>query len=230
MTIFQQRLKEIMEEKNIKAAAISKSTGISTGTISKYLSDEKKRPDFTLVIKIAKFLDVAVEWLGGTKDVREPFEPPKILPIYDKLSTVGKKEVYDFACYLLNKETNQDLINEEAATYEIKLLGKTAAGSGVINGDALNETISVHDVPKGANFVLVVKGDSMEPTIKDGSIVFVKHQENVENGEIAIIDMDGEVTCKEAYYTNGILELRSINPSYEPMYPKNARIIGKVIL
>ena len=112
MTVFQQRLMELIEEKKIKAADIARGTGLSPAAISKYLSDEKKQPEFIPILKIAKFLDVSVEWLGGSKDKREPFEVPKILPIYEALSFEGKNKVYDFASYLLKNETEGDK-NEE---------------------------------------------------------------------------------------------------------------------
>ena len=112
VTVFQQRLMELIEEKKIKAADIARGTGLSPAAISKYLSDEKKQPEFIPILKIAKFLDVSVEWLGGSKDKREPFEVPKILPIYEALSFEGKNKVYDFASYLLKNETEGDK-NEE---------------------------------------------------------------------------------------------------------------------
>jgi repressor LexA len=136
----------------------------------------------------------------------------------------------DFAAFLLSRENKNIQIDENIATYNIPMLGITAAGSAIGYGDPIFETVSVHDMPKDADFALVVKGDSMEPLIKNDSFVFVKSQSALENGEIGIIDIDGEVTCKKVYYVNGILELRSINAKYKPIYPQQARIIGKVII
>ena len=231
MANFQERLRCLIEEKNVKSADIARATGISTGAISKYLSDEKKKPIASYVMKIAKFFDVTSEYLYGATDMRNPFYEPSIVDIYEKLSTVGKQEVYDFASYLMQKEMRKtDLHKEGDLAYEFPLLGLTAAGSGILNGDPSFETITIHDVPKEADFALMVKGDSMEPLIKDRSIVFVKQQPVVENGEIAIVDINGEVTCKKVYFSDGVLELRSLNQKYEPMHPTQARIVGKVIL
>ena len=230
MSSFQERLKNLMGEKSVKAADISRATGISTGAISKYLSDEKKKPIASYVMKIAKFFDVSSEYLYGATDTRNPFYEPSIVDIYERLSTLAKQEVYDFASYLMQKEIKSNLHKEEKPSCEMQLLGLTAAGPGILNGDPAFETITIHDVPKGADFALTVKGDSMEPLIKDHSIVFVKQQPMVENGEIAIIDINGEITCKKVYFSNGVLELRSLNQKYEPMHPTQARIVGKVIL
>lgn len=122
-------------------------------------------------------------------------------------------------------------VDEEAATYDFPLLGKTAAGDPLEYGDPNYDTVFVHTIPHGAEFALCVSGDSMEPVIKDSSLVFVKPQPVAENGEIIIVEIDGAVTCKKFYSINDQVEFRSINPSYTPITEFNEfRIIGKVLL
>jgi repressor LexA len=89
----------------------------------------------------------------------------------------------------------------------------------------------VKSIPKSAEFALCVSGDSMEPVIKNGALVFVQPQPVAENGEIVIVEVDGAVTCKKFYNLDGRIELRSINPKYKPIVEfENIRIIGKVIM
>jgi len=107
MANFCDRLRQIMDEAGVKAADISRATKISTSAISKYLSDEKKQPSGPYVLKIAKYFNVTSEWLYGAIDERKPFYEPSIADLYEKLSTLGKKEVYDFASYLLQKESRE---------------------------------------------------------------------------------------------------------------------------
>lgn len=123
-------------------------------------------------------------------------------------------------------------VDEQAATYDIPLLGKTAAGAPLTYADPSYETVGVKTIPKGAEFALTVSGDSMEPIIGNGSIVFVKPQPVAENGEIVIAEVNREVTCKRFYKSeDGQIELRSVNPKYEPIVKFDSlRIIGKVIL
>ncbi len=231
MGVFQERLGQVLAENKIKPAVLAREIGVSKTTISKYLSEEDRQIKFETVLKIAQFLNIDPSWLGGLINERRPFKEPKLIEIYEKLSKVGKKEVDDFASYLFHKASREKTSGYETATYDFPLLGKTAAGAGIVYGDSFHETVSVPAIPAGADFALMVKGDSMEPTIKDGSIVFVKCQSMVENGEIAIVDMDGEVTCKKVYFNpDGSLELCSVNPNYQPMRPEQARIIGRVII
>ena len=107
MSVFQERLKQIMSEKNVKAVEISRATNISTATISKYLSSENKKAAFDLVLKIANFLDTDPNWLGGVIDERKPFRQPEIIDIYERLSVAGKKQVMDYASFILGNESNK---------------------------------------------------------------------------------------------------------------------------
>lgn len=105
MTLFQARLKKAMDDKHVKAIHIVRATGISAGAISKYLSNENKKAEFEYILKIAFFLNVDPNWLGGLTDEQKPFIQSTIVDIYEQLSETSKKQVYDFALFLLNSET-----------------------------------------------------------------------------------------------------------------------------
>ena len=55
--------------------------------------------------------------------------------------------------------------------------------------------------------------------IYDGDIVFIRKQEQVENGEIAAVRIGDEATLKRVYYTPGSnrITLRPCNPLYPDM-------------
>ena len=68
-------------------------------------------------------------------------------------------------------------------------------------------------------FALRIKGDSMEPTIHDKSIVIVRRQDTCDNGDICIVAINGEdATCKKVHYDSTGVSLISINPEYAPMH------------
>ncbi len=90
---------------------------------------------------------------------------------------------------------------------------------------------------QGEFFALRVKGDSMTPRICEGDTVIVKRQNTIENGEIAIVLVNGyEATCKKVVKGKDNITLIGFNPSFEPIiYTKKeiqtlpVQIIGKVI-
>ena len=150
-----------------------------------------------------------------------------ILPIYNQLNPPRQKRVYSFA----EKE-----LEDQNKVVSFPVYGKTAAGTDPVTyGDPDVEHKDFSNVPAGADVALVVSGDSMEDLIPDGSIVFYKRQESVENGEIAIVEIEGDgVTCKRVKfdYENEQIILESENDKYDDMVFKDdqVRILGKVLL
>ena len=87
-----------------------------------------------------------------------------------------------------------------------------------------------------SNFCLKIKGDSMiNARIFDGDTVFFKNQPDVENGEIAAVQINGEaVTLKRVYKIDGNIILRPENPNYKDIIfskkdKKDFKILGKAI-
>lgn len=117
-------------------------------------------------------------------------------------------------------------------TQKIPLLGNIAAGIPIFANEEHESYVEVGSNIK-ADFCLKIKGDSMiNARIYDGDIVFIKQQNDVEDGEIAAVIIDDEATLKRVYKFPGRIQLRSENPKYKPMdfYEKdNVRIIGKAI-
>lgn len=86
------------------------------------------------------------------------------------------------------------------------------------------------------DFCLKIKGDSMiNARIFDGDIVFIRNQPDVENGEIAAVQIDGETaTLKRVYKIDGSILLRPENTNYKDMVfskkeMRDIKILGKAI-
>ena len=89
----------------------------------------------------------------------------------------------------------------------------------------------------GEHFGLKITGHSMEPRICDGDVVIVRRQDTCDNGNIAIVLINGdEATCKRVKVSDHGISLISTNPEYEPLfYTKHevealpVRILGVVV-
>jgi len=67
------------------------------------------------------------------------------------------------------------------------------------------------EVPTGAELAVRIQGDSMEPYIHDGSVVYVNH-DPLRAGDVGIFCVDGDMLCKQ-YYRDplGVVYLFSLN-------------------
>lgn len=99
----------------------------------------------------------------------------------------------------------------------VPILGTIACGER-IEPDTNPEGFA--DLPEGvrADFALRCKGDSMTPTFLDGDLVLIRHQPEVEPGQIAAVDVDGETTLKHVYFREDGLTLTADNPKYPPVF------------
>lgn len=119
---------------------------------------------------------------------------------------------------------------------KIPVLGMIACGEPILAEENIDSYISqpVNNLPKGRFFYLKAKGNSMKPTIPDGSLVLIRQQPEVESGEIAaVLFTDStEATLKRIKKVGDAIILSPDNKDYEPMIIDDkhpARILGKAV-
>lgn len=99
------------------------------------------------------------------------------------------------------------------------------------------EEISPDMAKQGDFFALRVKGDSMEPKISNGDVVIIRRQDAVDNGDLAVILINGnDATLKRFYASENGIKLVSSNPKYDPFFytpvevdSLPVRVLGKVV-
>lgn len=222
--VFGKMVDYFRRENNLTMEELGVKLGKTKSTISRWISGERS-PKMEEVEQLAELFNTDIETLiFGTNSTNVTIDK-----IYKKLEPYRKEKVYTFAEEQLHE---QETVNNKV----IPLVGKSAANPAVLEyGDIDIEQQSFAHVPDNADCAIYIQGDSMEPLIKNGSIVFYKKQCDVENGEIAIVEIDGDgVTCKKFIkdYENERIILRSINKKYDDRVLKceEIRIIGKVVI
>lgn len=120
---------------------------------------------------------------------------------------------------------------------KIPIIGEIACGDPITaeeNIEGYTEETFEKPIPSGTLFALRCKGRSMEPTIHDGSLVTIREQPTVEDGEIAavLVDGDNEATLKRVKHQGDLIMLVPDNKEYDPIIlDKNnpGRIVGKAV-
>lgn len=115
----------------------------------------------------------------------------------------------------------------------VPILGDTAAGEPVIANRVYDEWVEVPDDGHHYDAALRVTGDSMSPKYEKGDLVFVKYQEDVEDGQVAVVCLGDGVTLKRLYHIPHGLQLLSENRAYPPMVytadEGNAHLVGLAV-
>lgn len=206
------------EEQGLSLSELARRVGMAKSAISRYFNRTREFP-LNKISDFARVLDLKPEYILGFE------EETDINHIYNQLEKPRRKKVYSFAKRQLSEQNNK----------VVPLVGATAANQQVLAyADPEYDTTVNTNVPDCADCALVIHGNSMEPDYMNGSIVFYKRQNTVENGELAIVDIDGDgVTFKKVIfdYDNQQVILRSLNKKYEDRVLKDEeyKIVGKVV-
>lgn len=153
-------------------------------------------------------------------------------PMMDKLSMMA--ELFNVPISTFYEESNIIEVTQKAI--RIPILGDIACGDPLLVNENISEyrTTIVDNLPSGTLFYLKAKGDSMYPTIPNSSLVLVREQCDVENGEIAAVIFDdcNEATLKRVKKQNQTVILMPDNNQYDPIISTEdnpVRILGKAI-
>ena len=227
-----EKLKEGRLNKGLKQSDVTRLIGIKNTTLSNY-ENGNTEPDMDTFLKLCHLYDLDYsELLGEAYGYSVPgcafdikSSDIKMISRYHELDDHGKELVN----LVLEKEHDRCIasINEKPAslrlyTYMQKI---AAAGNGFYFDDIPTETIEAPYM-EGADFIIGVSGDSMEPTYSDGDLVYVEKRQILNTGDIGIFMINNECFIKEVG-KNGLL---SHNPKYDPIPgTESIHCIGKVL-
>lgn len=187
---FARRLSEALECRQLKAADLSRLTGVSEGTISCYINGKYEAKQ-TRVRVFAKALDVDPVWLMGYDVPMKATDDASPVPIPSGFEPLPK------------------MIRRP-------LIGDIACGEPITAEQNVQDMV---DVPENisCDFCLRCHGDSMiDAGIHDNDVVYIKIQSTVDDGEIAAVRIGDEATLKRVYYDGSTITLVPANSAYRP--------------
>ena len=136
---------------------------------------------------------------------------------------------------VVNDDTTQHLatVTQDANNNVITLpiVGNVAAGTPILAEQNIEDSITLPTsiVGDSSSFVLKVRGQSMiNAGIFDGDYVIVREQPDAHDGEIVVALIDESATVKTFYREKDQIRLQPENDAMNPIYVKDASIIGRV--
>ena len=138
--------------------------------------------------------------------------------------------------YLLGVTSNK---STDVGHISIPVLGDVAAGIPI---EAITDIVDYEEIDSalartGEFFGLRIKGDSMEPRMREGDVVIVRQQESAETGDTVVVLVNGNsATVKKIKYGPDGITLLPTNPTHDPFFYSAAeveqlpvRVIGRVV-
>ena len=225
---------------------LAKRLNTTKQTISRYEKGERKANQ-DMLFKLCDIFDVSIDDFfpivskNALESTKHLPEAPDLLTqqITDKvvqLTTQNKKIVLRTSEELLESQNEEETkINEVSEVIQLYSYDyydhPASAGTGQYLNDVRVERIEL-PVDIDADFVIPIKGDSMEPDYHDGDLVFIQTSVDLNDGVIGVFNYNGDAYIKQLVIDKEQAYLHSLNPSYKdmPITPEtDFRIIGEVV-
>lgn len=200
--MYGKKLRELRNLEGWTQEEVAEKIGVSKQTYSHY-ENEKRKPGLDMIQKLADVYGVNLDAVFGTDNKHIVNERPAIH-------------------------------NNPISFHKLPIVGQISCGNGIVAFEDIEgyENVPSSWVNGGEYFFLRAKGNSMiNARIYEGDLLLIRRQDEVENGEIAAVCIDGEAVLKRVYKTDTTLMLQSENPEYPPIFvssDKNIKIIGKL--
>ena len=203
--------------------------GISKNAIGNY---EKgfRSPKKDTMFDLANAFNISIDDLFPPIQKDSSSLTSSIQTIYDELNPPRQVKVLNYAKMQLNEQENE--VSEAIQLYSYDYYDHPAsAGTGQYLNDVRVERIEL-PVDIDADFVIPIKGDSMEPDYHDGDLVFIQTSVDLNDGVIGVFNYNGDAYIKQLVIDKEQAYLHSLNPAYKdmPITPEtDFRIIGEVV-
>lgn len=218
---FLEKLDSLMQRNNLNKHTLSEKSGIPYTTIDGWYKRGYEGAKISTIIRLADFFGVELDFLvkrDNNPGLSLNPEEIHILNNYRSLDTRGKLLVNA----VIKKEAalSQEAKKapaEEAHKVEMLVYNfPAAAGVPMYAEDDSFERLDfpISQVPRGADFGIRISGDSMQPTIPAGAIVFVRKTAELRPGDIGIFMVDDEAACKRFSMDHRGIVLKPDNPAY----------------
>jgi len=239
----QERLQVLLDDSDMNQSQLSKEIGVTRATVSAWLSGETKEIKHDNLDKLAKLFKTTIDWIEKEKGEKYPLKSKETLSITYNPSSENKLSIQNNAVWTglfdLWDESTPLRYDEVALPFfrEVELSAGNGNSEVIENHGAKlrfsKETLRHHNVLEEYAACVTVKGNSMEPCLRDGATVGIDTSTTkIINGEMYAIDHQGHLRVKMLYKMPGEkIRIRSYNSDEWPdeiVNQDDIRVIGAV--
>ena len=216
---------------------LAKRLNTTKQTISRYEKGDRKANQ-DMLFELCDIFGVSIDdfFPSQNETLQSPTTSP-IQTIYDELNPPRQVKVLNYAKRQLKEQRNEEETKGNEVSEAIQLYSydyydhPASAGTGQYLNDVRVERIEL-PVDIDADFVIPIKGNSMEPDYHDGDLVFIQTSVDLNDGVIGVFNYNGDAYIKQLVIDKEQAYLHSLNPAYKdmPITPEtDFRIIGEVV-
>lgn len=251
METFGERVRKSRKEKGITLETVEEVTGLSNSNLSK-IERNKISPSLDAAVLISNCLNESLDYLAkGIVKYNETDErQQKFAEAYILLNESNKHALEAYTAFLLSNQQDildhaltkkrkqdsalePDIIKEEKRVY-LPVLGTVAAGMPIMADEFLEGFLPVPAKKiKKNTYIVRAQGESMiDAGIQNGDLIMIIPQPSVEQGETALVKVDGNVTIKKFYLYDHEIRLRPANETMEDIVVTDlakVKVLGKVV-
>ena len=219
--IIAQNIRRLLNQHSMTQTELAEKIGIAKSTVSDYMNLRAK-PSAGVLEKIARIFGVS------KADIDTTYKNAYAQIVDDKLHLVSER----------NELTHQ-YIAIQSNKNKIPIIGKIAAGQPIEAIEDIVDYINpAYDLGHPEDlFGLVVNGQSMNKIAPSGNYAVLRKQQEVENGEIAAVIVNGNyATLKKVYKFTDLIVLEpcSFDPDfkdqkYSSENCEEVKILGKFL-
>ena len=227
-------IKRLLSAKGLNPRQLAIALDFKYTTVNDWVN-AKTYPRIDKIEMLAKFFNVSKSDLVENKNEEIATTSP-VQAIYDQLTPPRQAKALTYLEKQLleqnEEETKKNEVSEVIQLYVYDYYDHAAsAGTGQYLNDVRVEQIEL-PIDVDADFVIPIKGDSMEPDYHDGDLVFIQTSVDLNDGVIGVFNYNGEAYIKQLVIDTEQAYLHSLNPKYKdmPITPEtDFRIIGEVV-
>lgn len=216
------RIQELLNVRGMSQRDLAEALGMSQSFVSQ-LCNGRKNVTLNTLESICEALGISMaDFFAQNKKSDWPFSASayKVASSFDKLDSAQQAVIRDLLHIFRTPPTQVNTADQAV----LDVQGASAAGLPLYDDSVEKTVVLPAKYDDGRFFLVLARGDSMEPKIHDGDYVVVQKDVVPDPGGIGLVRVGGdgvdEYTIKRVQQRGSSIILTSINKAYDPLiYP-----------